>query len=146
MYHWNIWWWRPLIYFHVFNTLRPKQDGRHFPDDIFQCIFLNENVWISIRISLRFVPKGLINNIEALVQILAWCPPGDKPLSGPMMVNLLMHICVTQPQWVKGHCITWWHHDIKMLLHYWPFVRGIHWSPVLIFCLLCVRTHCWSNS
>ena len=26
------------------NTLRPRQDGRHFPDDIFKCIFLNENV------------------------------------------------------------------------------------------------------
>ena len=25
-----------------FNTLRPKQNGRHFPDDIFKCICLNE--------------------------------------------------------------------------------------------------------
>ena len=25
------------------NTLSPRQDGRHFPDDIFKCIFLNEN-------------------------------------------------------------------------------------------------------
>ena len=25
-------------------------------DDIFKCIFLNENVWISIKISLKFVP------------------------------------------------------------------------------------------
>ena len=30
-------------------------------------IFLNENVWIQIKISLKFVPKGLINNILALV-------------------------------------------------------------------------------
>ena len=43
-------------------------------------------------ISLRFVPKGLINNIPALVQIMAWHRPGDKPLSEPMMVNLLTHI------------------------------------------------------
>ena len=41
--------------------------GRHFPDDIFKCIFLNENVYISIKISLNFVPKGQINNIPALV-------------------------------------------------------------------------------
>ena len=40
-----------------FNTLRPKQNGRHFPDDIFKCIFFNENVWISLKISLRFVPN-----------------------------------------------------------------------------------------
>ena len=64
-----------------FNTLRPRQNDRHFPDDIFKCIFLNENVKISIKISLKFVPKGPINNIPALVQIMAWRRPRDKPLS-----------------------------------------------------------------
>ena len=85
------------------NSLKPRQNGRHFADDIFKCIFLNEDVWILIKISLKFVPKGLINNIPALVQILAWRRPGDKPLSEPMMVGLLTHIglCVTRPQWVK---------------------------------------------
>ena len=37
------------------NTLRPGQNGRHFADDIFKCIFLNENVWIPTKISLKFV-------------------------------------------------------------------------------------------
>ena len=83
------------------NTLRPWQNGRHFPDDIFKHIFLNENVWISLKISLKFVPKGPINSILALVQIMSWRRPGDKPLSEPMMINLLAHICVTGPQWVK---------------------------------------------
>ena len=54
-----------------FNTLRLRQNGRHFPDDIFKSIFLNENVSISIKISLKFVPKGQINNIPAMVQIVA---------------------------------------------------------------------------
>ena len=63
----------------IVNTLRPRQNGRHFPDDIFNCIFLNENVWISIKISLNFTPKGPINNIPELVQIMAWRRPGDKP-------------------------------------------------------------------
>ena len=49
------------------NTLSPRQDGRLFPDDIFKCIFLNENVLMSIKISLKFVPKDQINNIPALV-------------------------------------------------------------------------------
>ena len=84
-----------------FNTLRPRQNGHHFADDIFKSIFLNENVLISIKISLKFIPKGPINNIPALVQIMAWRRPGDKPLSEPMMVRLLTHICVTRPQWVK---------------------------------------------
>ena len=42
-----------------------------------------------------------MNNIPTLVQIMAWRRPGDKPLSEPMMVILLTHICVTRPQWVK---------------------------------------------
>ena len=43
-----------------FNTLRPRQNARHFADDIFKYIFLNENVWISINISLRSVPNGQV--------------------------------------------------------------------------------------
>ena len=66
---------------------------------------MTENFGSSINISLKFVPKGLIKNILALVQIMAWRRPVDKPLSEPMMVNLLTHICVTWPQLVEdqGH-------------------------------------------
>ena len=55
-----------------FNTLRQRQNGCHLPDDIFKCIFLNENSWISIMISLKFVPKVPIKNILALVLKVAW--------------------------------------------------------------------------
>ena len=89
-------WQMTHIHRQLFNTLRPRQNGRHFPDDIFKWIFLNENVWISINISLKFVPRGPINNIPTLVQVMAWRRPGDKPLSEPMMVTLPTHICVTQ--------------------------------------------------
>ena len=68
-------------------------------DDIFNCIFFNENVSIAIKISLKFVPKGPIDNIPALVQIMAWRRPGEKPLPEPMMVNLPTHICIARPQW-----------------------------------------------
>ena len=90
-----------LRYWSIVNTLRPRQNGRHFADDTFKRIFMNENVRISNNISLKFVPKGLTNNIPALVQIMAWRQPDDKPLSEPMTVNLLTHICVTRPQWVN---------------------------------------------
>ena len=83
------------------NTLRLRQNGRYFADDFFKCIFLNGNFLIPIKSSLKFVPKGPINNIPALAQIIAWRRPGDKPLSEPMMVSLLTQICVTRPQWVK---------------------------------------------
>ena len=86
------------------NTLRLRQNGQHFADDILKRIYFNENVWILIKISLKFVPRRLISSIPALVQIIAWRRPGDKPLSDPMMVWLPTHICVTQPQWVKTCC------------------------------------------
>ena len=69
-----------------FQHIGAEQNGHEFPYDIFKCIFLNENIWISINDSLKFVPKGRIKNIPALVQIMAWCRSGDKPLSEPMMV------------------------------------------------------------
>ena len=85
------------------NILGPRQNSRHLPDNIFRFIALNEHVWISIQISLTFVTRGPTNNIPALVQIMTWRRPRDKPLYGLMMVRLLMHICVTRPQWVNGY-------------------------------------------
>ena len=96
----NEWYWSWMDALH-FNSLRSRQNGRHFADDTFKPILLNENIRISIKISLKIVPKVLINNIPALVQIMARRRPGDKPLSEPMMVCLLTHICVTRPQWVN---------------------------------------------
>ena len=61
-------------------THEAKTNGHHFADDSFKCISLNENVWIPIKISVKFVPKGPINNIPAL--------DGTKPLSEPVMVSL----------------------------------------------------------
>ena len=80
------------------NPLRPRQNGFLFADDTFKGIFFNENIRISTKNSLKFVPKGLINNIPGLVLIMAWRRPGDKPLSEPMLVKSLTHICVTRPQ------------------------------------------------
>ena len=85
------------------NTLRPRQNGRHFQDDIFKCIFSNENVWISLKNSMKVLPKVRIYNVPALVQIMYCRRPGDKPLSETMMVSLLTHTCVTRPQWVKSN-------------------------------------------
>ena len=110
--------WRPLLCFafvmqpfltpgsgstHGFThgDSRPRQNGRHFADHSFKYIFLNENFRISNEISLRFVPKGPINNVPALIRIMAWRRPGDKPLSEPIIVRSVTHICVARSQWVK---------------------------------------------
>ena len=107
-FHWNVAevcsqgsnWWRVSIdsgtglgtYWQVISsnnddlidTLRPRHNGHHFAV-IFKCIFLNRNVSISIEISLKFVPKGPISYIPALVQMMAWRWAGDKSLSEPMI-------------------------------------------------------------
>ena len=66
----------PMKWFLV-NTLKPRQNGRRFADGTFKRIFLNENIRISIKISLKFVPKNPINNNPALVQIMAWRRSGE---------------------------------------------------------------------
>ena len=67
-------------------------------DDTFKYKFVDENILISIKLSLKFVPYGPINNIPEFVQIMPWRRIGDKPLCQPMMVRLSTHICVTWPQ------------------------------------------------
>ena len=108
-----------------FNTLRPRRNEQHFADDIFKRIFFNENVWISIKISVKFVPKGPINNITALVQTMAWRRSGDKPLSEPMMViftDAYMRNSASMNKWfylwecwtsvVISSFIWWYHYDL----------------------------------
>ena len=75
--------------------------------------------------------KVRINHISALVPIMAWRRPGDKPSSGPMMVSLLTYIGVTRPHWVN----TQWH-DVSRDLgsHFeWRYlaekVSGNHRQP-----------------
>ena len=96
--HWNS---QPISCRRV-KTLRPRQNDCQFADDIFNWIFFNENISISIKISLKFVHRVPVNITPALVQIMAWRRPGAKPLSEPMMVSLSTHICATRHQWVKN--------------------------------------------
>ena len=56
-------------------------------DDIFKCIFLNENDITLIQFSLKFLPRCPIDNKPALVQVMAWRQIGDKPLSEPMLTQ-----------------------------------------------------------
>ena len=105
LWHWNnVWLHIYLIFMVILGPIWLTHWGRgKMADisDIFKCIFSNDNAWIPLKISLKFVPMVWINNIPTLVQIMAWWRPGDKPLSEPMMVSLLTHVCITRPQWVK---------------------------------------------
>ena len=58
-------------------------------DDMFKCIFVNENDRIPIQISLKFVPRSPIDNKPSMVEVMAWRRMGDKPLPEPMMAQLI---------------------------------------------------------
>ena len=132
----NLWYFS--IWYSVFNTLRPRQNYNHFTDDIFKCILLNENVWISLKISLTFVTKVRINNITALVQIIAWRRPGGKPLSEPMMVTLLTHVCVTWPHWVNN----WGSISVRIP---WHVILLSHWGQLTHICVSDLIIIDWGN-
>ena len=60
-----------------------RQNGRHLADDIFKCIFVKENYYTSVQISLKFITRGPIDNDSALVQVVAWLQTGTKLLLRP---------------------------------------------------------------
>ena len=125
----------------------------------FQMHFLDENIWTSINISLKFVPKGQMNNILALVQIISWNWPGDKPLSEPMAVSLQTHIWVMRHQGVNTlnfqavfseiliHSNIIGHQYRFMLIHFIWMLSNFQLSCVINissrFCLLLWPSFCW---
>ena len=123
---------------------------------ISKCIFLNENIWISIKIPLKFILEGQTNNIPVLVHILASPRPGDKPLYEPMMVSLLTHICATRSQWVTTVASPdiWrkvvWYAAARLWNHSYPKYQqtdslSYHLQEEYIYYKNCLRTSVWVN-
>ena len=73
----------------VLNSSPPGQNGGHFADDSFKGIFMNEKFFFSIQISLKFVPKSLIDNNAALIRVMVWRRTGDKPLPEPILTQFI---------------------------------------------------------
>ena len=92
-------------------------------------VFFNENTRMSIEISLKFIHKGSINSIPALVQIMAWCRLGDRPLSEPMLVCSPTHICDFRPQFSESI-----DSDICATAH------KSHFNLFALACYLCIQT------
>ena len=115
---------------HFVNTLRPRQNGHLIPVDIFKRIFLNENIWISISISVKFFLNSPINSIPALVQIMAWRRPGGKPLSEPMMVSLLTYIHIHIYIYVCV-CVSLGLTELIQVNKIWPQMRC--WLNVVLY-------------
>ena len=98
--------------------------------NIFKYFFFNESVCISTKY-FNEVCKGPINNITALVQIMAWRWPCDKLLSEPMMIVLLMHLCVAQPRWINWELLMISHRFITKEATKWtrPLLIGVPPTP-----------------
>ena len=71
----------------VINSSTPGQNDRHFPNDIFSCIFVNEKLCILFKNALKFLPYGSINNNQALAWIIALRRIGHMTLFEPMLAR-----------------------------------------------------------
>ena len=114
------------VRWNLFYTMRLRQNGYHFAHNTFKRIFLNENVKISFNMSLKFVPKSPVNNILALVHIMAWRQPRDNPLSKQMLVRWQTHIGVTWPQWIN---IRFWVFRFRSWVITWGYSMGAYYIP-----------------
>ena len=88
---------KPEYSYRIYPHINPHFMLTHLPldkmaailaDNIFKCIFLNENDKILIHISLKFFPSSPIDDKQALVQVMACCWTGDKPLPEPMLTQI----------------------------------------------------------
>ena len=70
------------------NTLRPQQNGHHFADSIFKCIFMKENVCILIDNLLKIVHEGPVDINSSLVYVVALNQTGGKPIPKPMLTKI----------------------------------------------------------
>ena len=80
-----------------FNTLKPRQNGRHFADDTFKHILLSENIWVSIKIPLKFVPKGPINNFYVIIAVFKTNALSHLP--NYRLPSFLKNICIMRSRW-----------------------------------------------
>ena len=87
--------------YHILAHWSRNKTAAMFADDIFKCIFLNENLRNLIHLSLKFVPKCPIKNNPSLFQIMTWCRAGDKPYLNQWWSTSITHIRVTRPESVK---------------------------------------------
>ena len=134
------------------QTERRKQYGRHFPADIFKYIFLNENVYILVQMSLRLGPdKGPVPNTPVLVQTMAWYRIGDKPLFEPMTTKFSD---VTSSQWVNNiHRYSWnftfltlfWNSLVKSLFLTTSIISLAEWCGETSSSLVMIRYRRWKD-
>ena len=128
---------------HQYNTvhdnntiLRQTQNCHYFADNVLKNgTFLNENVWITLYVSMKVNPEIWINIIQAFFQIMAWCQSGDNSLSEPM-IWVYRHLCITLPQWAI--LFLTWYNEVMNYDHMMIFTHLLRaWSMFSLQCLCC---------
>ena len=115
--------------------------GCHFVDVIFKCIFLNENFRISNKISLKYFPRGAINNMSAFIQTVAWRRTGGKPLSEPMMTQFIAKVGLNDltegtPLYIPRLLLidsSWFVRSVYLIAVPWNIYGGLSVSDNLLF-------------
>ena len=102
---------------------------------IFQTTFSIALSWMKIyklrsRFHWNLFPRVQLTIFQHWFQIMAWRRPGDKPLSEPMVVSLLMHICITRPQWVTGAHPLFQEPHLGELV--WAHLGSQRWWPAVV--------------
>ena len=120
-----------VLCINTFNTLKPRQYGHHFADDIFKCIFLKENAWISY--SNAFLCMKIIYLISDFVAVCS--RRTNWPVLGKVMTAWTNDDKVhnaTKPQWVKG--ITQMHNlwEAEDIWHIWCQPDIVIYSPTTV--------------
>ena len=132
-------------YVHLSHIKELTHWGRDKMTAISQTTFSSAFSWTKIfEFRLRFhwslFPKGPIDNIPRLVQIMAWRRSGDKPLSEQVTESLLTYICITRPQWIKAHSHTQTKQNKLTILanftaiQFYVFTRYMQSRPLLLTC------------
>ena len=86
-------------------------------DDIFRCIFVNENIWMLNKISSKYVWECQIDNKSTLIRVTAWRRAGDKPLPEPMDA-LVSDIFRLPPVRISP---VWERRELVLFVHRIPF-------------------------
>ena len=138
----------------LINILRWRRNGCHFAGSIFRLVFFNDNCYILLECHWNLFPT--VQLVIHQYCLRWWLVFEQATIHYPNQwwPILLTHICATR-QWIKllhDDVIKWKHFP-----RYWPFVRGIHRSPVnsthkgqwrgaLMLHLICVWTNAWVNN
>ena len=97
----------PYVHNSYVNTLSTEQNGHHFAEDIFKCTSVNKNAW-KFHWSL-WVP---LENKPTMVQVMAWCRPGDRPLFESILSKHYSHNELTtsvSANWCYVGLLGWQH-------------------------------------